>query len=481
MKIIFQISLACIMTLILVQCTPKVTEEIVEVKEEKEVTIPAAEAATSCVTFSKLSSRDRDIAMNAYVLYRDLAKLERYDEALPLWRTAFGLAPAADGQIRYQYEDGLKIYRHLYDQATDDQKSAYVDTIMAIYDKRVECFPADAEYVQGRKAFDYYYYYKSSISDDELFDLFKNTMDKQGAKVDYFIINPFTKMLYDKVVSGEMNNEEGRKYAHQIMDAISYGSDNCKKEECEAWKIIKSYAPDRLEALEGVDGFYDCEYYADKYFPIFQSNPDKCETIQSVYVRMVRGKCDINDPRLTEVKAKYNANCRKRNPSSGTLKEAYDLYTNGDYKGAVSKFDEFISKTTDVEKKTKYMMVVAKIYYRDIKNFPKARKYALDAAKLKSNWGEPYMLIGRLYASSGPLCGPGTGFDSQVVTWPAIDKFNYAKSIDPSVAPEANKLIGQYKKYMPSKADIFLRSIPENSTFTVKCWINEKTKVRVAD
>ena len=90
------------------------------------------------------------------------------------------------------------------------------------------------------------------------------------------------------------------------------------------------------------------------------------------------------------------------------------------------------------------------------------------------------MLIGKLYASSGPLCGPGRGWDSQVVTWPAIDKFSYAKSIDPSVAEEANKLIRDYRRYMPSKEDIFQRRLSKGDVFKVPCWIQEKTIVRPA-
>ena len=101
--------------------------------------------------------------------------------------------------------------------------------------------------------------------------------------------------------------------------------------------------------------------------------------------------------------------------------------------------------------------------------------------KNKANWGDPLILIGKLYASSGPLCGPGTGFKSQVVCWPAIDKWNEAKRVDPNVAPEANTLIPRYAKYMPSKSDIFSRpDIKEGGTFKVKCWIQETTKIRAA-
>ena len=168
-------------------------------------------------------------------------------------------------------------------------------------------------------------------------------------------------------------------------------------------------------------------------------------------------------------------------PPPGPLKQAFTAYNEGDYRTAITKFDEFVEKTEDVEKQAKYLLLIAKIYYRDIKDYPSSRKYAYRAAGLKEGWGEPYMLVGKLYASSGPLCGPGRGWDSQVVTWPAIDKWQYAKSIDPSVADEANTLIRQYRQYMPKKEDIFSRLIKQNSSFRVECWIQETTTVRTAD
>ena len=131
--------------------------------------------------------------------------------------------------------------------------------------------------------------------------------------------------------------------------------------------------------------------------------------------------------------------------------------------------------------KAKYNLLIAKIYYGDLKNFSKSRSKALEAASQKSNWGEPYILIGKLYASSGTLCGPGTGWDSQIVTWPAIDKFEYAKKIDPSVTTEANKWINRYWQYMPKKEDLFFRSLTAGSSFKVRCWINETTTIRTSD
>ena len=126
-------------------------------------------------------------------------------------------------------------------------------------------------------------------------------------------------------------------------------------------------------------------------------------------------------------------------------------------------------------------LIIAKIYYAHIKNFPAARQYARQAAQFDPSNGEPLMLIGKLYASSGPLCGPGTGWDSQVVTWVAIDKFREAKRIDSRVEEEANKWIGRYSKYMPKKEDVFSRMLSPGQSYYVPCWIRESTTIRTSD
>jgi tetratricopeptide (TPR) repeat protein len=354
-----------------------------------------------------------------------------------------------------------------------------MDSVMTVYDKRVECF-GEAAYVDGRKAFDMYYTFSEFADREEMIQLFKSHVDVKREQTDYFVVNPFTKLIIDAVQDSSMSNEDGRKYATLLLSAVEYGKANCKR-DCEAWEIVGNYAPARLESLEAISGFYDCDYYMEKYYPLFLENPTSCDTIELVYGRMLRGSCDQEDDRLLEVKNAKEALC-KIQLAEGPLKRGYDAYATGKYREAVTHFDEFIEKTEDVEKKTKYQMIVAKIFYRDLKDFPKSRKYARAASALKPNWGEPYILIGKLYASSGPLCGPGTGWDSQIVTWPAIDQWERAKQVDSDFRTQANNLIRTYEQYMPSKEDVFFRpSIKENDSFFVGCWINETTTVRTAN
>jgi len=59
----------------------------------------------------------------------------------------------------------------------------------------------------------------------------------------------------------------------------------------------------------------------------------------------------------------------------------------------------------------------------------------------------------------------------------AIDKYAYARSIDPEVADEASEKIGLYNGSIPTKDDVFMRG-KEGATERVGCWIGETVRVR---
>ena len=131
-----------------------------------------------CVMLSDLRGAEKEQTENAYVLYRDNIKLNEWDQALRLWKIAFYGAPAANGSIKYQFDDGVKIYKHFYTEETDpEKKREYMDSIISIYNKRVECHPSDEYYVAGRLAFDYYYSFGSEISLDSTYAMYKKAID----------------------------------------------------------------------------------------------------------------------------------------------------------------------------------------------------------------------------------------------------------------------------------------------------------------
>ena len=209
-------------------------------------------------------------------------------------------------------------------------------------------------------------------------------------------------------------------------------------------------------------GFYDCDYFVQRYYNDFEENPKDLDVITTVYSRLKWADCGENLPQFKTVAAAYEEN-KPDLPAStaggSVLRQAYTALQEGRSREAATLFEQAGDEATENDKKGRYYLTAAKVYYGNLRNFSQARAMARKSAAADGSSGEPYMLIGTLYASSGPLCGTGTGFESQVVTWPAIDMWQKAKSIDSSVAGKANQLIGRYTQYMPSKSDIFQRGI----------------------
>lgn len=453
--------------------------------EETANTPPPPTAPEGCRTFA--STPDGDEATDQYVLYRDQMAIGDYDAAFPMWKYVYEKAPDADGQRNTVYTDGVRIYTHLFSQSKDTaEQRLFKDTVMAIYDASLSCYgktPRDRALVNGMKAFDAYYTFGAFIDQGETFRLFESAFDSLGREVPAFIFNPFTALLVDRFLAGDLMLEEAREWAALLPALIADRKSELTNRQWldEGWDIVEGYVPGRLEALEGEEGFFDCQYFQDKYLPEYRANPDDCEVLKLVYGRLRWGQCDPEAPVLMEMWQKMiNQECIVIQQGTSASAEGKQCLQEGNYTCAVEKFKVAAEETDDAERKAQYYQLIAKIYYSGLKRYAPARTFAYKAAEQRPDWGEPWLLIGKLYASSGPLCGPGRGWDSQIVTWPAIDKWKYARSIDPEVRDEASRLITYYEQFMPTKEDIFLRTLKEGDSFRVGCWIQETTTIRAA-
>ena len=466
--------------LLLAGCSPKVSEQAVSSGSVQQAARPQPKAPgeklSPCPKFSDAPNPDQ--VETDYVLYRDFLKAGDWDRAYELWKKVYEVAPAADGLRNTVYADGIRFYEHFIAQSKDSlEREAHISRIFGIYDQIDKCYP-EGGYITARKAFDLYYKYPYRASREEIYRMFKSAVDTDGMDTPDFVLNPFTALLVELYFDKKISLEEAKAYQQKVRDILAKGLEECKGTACERWEIIQNYAPVRLEAFETVKGFYDCDYYMDKYYEDFLVARSDCDVIRTVYSRLIWGGCSEAEERFKALINAGNENCRTE---AGPVTTAYECLRNADYNCAIEGFQRAADNTDDPEKKGTYLLLIAKIYQTHLKNFPLSRQYALRAAEARPNWGEPYLHIGRLYASSGPLCGPGRGWDSQVVVWPAVDMWTRAKTVDPSVTAEANKWINQYAQYMPSIEDIFQRTLKEGDTFRVGCWIQETTRIRAAN
>ena len=126
-----------------------------------------------------------------------------------------------------------------------------------------------------------------------------------------------------------------------------------------------------------------------------------------------------------------------------------------------------------------YHLAIASIQFRKLNRLSAARTSALKAAKLKPNWGQPYLLIGDMYAQSSSSCGSNQ-VEKGLAVLAALDKYAYARSIDetPEVQSDAGSKIARYSAYKPDGGEAFMMGIKEGQSMTVPCWIGESVKVR---
>ncbi|MEL7221169.1 MAG: hypothetical protein AAGJ93_07615 [Bacteroidota bacterium] len=394
-------------------CTPKTTETVVTTEPEKPVSPPPPPVELSpCPKFTDAPNQDE--AETNYVLYRDFLKAKDYEQSYDYWRNVYAVAPAADGQRNTVFSDGIFFYEYFLSQ-TNDQK--YVDSIFMLYDRIDECYPKGG-YVAGRKAFDYYYKYEDRATKLETYQLFKQSIDTDGLETNDFVINPFTALLTEMYDSTLVSFEEAKLYEGKIREIIANGLEKCEGVYCERWEIIEEYAPARLEHFETVKGFYDCDYYVGKYYPQFEANQDSCELVREVMSRLTWGGCTEGSAEYDTVKAKMDGDCKYE--FAGPAGKGVECLQNADYDCAIENLLLAAEQEDEAVRKSELLILVAKIYYVHKRSYSRARTYAQQAADTRPNWGEPYILIGRMYASSGPLCGPGRGWDSQVVVWAAL-------------------------------------------------------------
>ena len=426
-------------------------------------------------------------ALEAHVLYRDAVKLKDYDGAFENWKIAYELAPAADGKRASHYTDGITIYKHKAENEADEAKrKEYFDIIMKLYDEQVKCY-GNESFVYGRKAFDMFY----GIGADgqkitgDIMDTKKTlemSVEKGGKSTEYVVMVPYATVVAELYTAEKMDKATARGVYKELNDICDHNIANNQK-----LKAQYEYAKSSMnQVFAGIEYYiFDCDYFKEKFKPEFEANPENPEFLKNAIVTLKRQGCDSTDAFLVQLESvweKYaveeNAKIKAKFLEENPAVWAKELYDAGDYEGALNKYKEAIEAEEDSEKKASYLFSMASIQFRKMKSYNTARETAYKAAKMRPGWGRPYMLIGDMYGSSARSCGDS--WNQRLAILAAMDKYGYAKSIDPEVAEEASSKLSKYYGSMPAQDEGFMRGVKAGQTVKVGCWIGESVKVRFA-
>jgi len=394
-------------------------------------------------------------------LYREFYRQENFKDAIGPWRAVFSKCPRG---TQNAYIDGVKMFSAFIKNEEDKEvKEKLIDTLMMIYDQRIEYFNKRG-YILGRKGADYFKLRPTDVQ--EAYNILNESVELEGNNSSYSILGYYFKSTI-KLVDKELAPKE---LILENYDKISEIIDfNIKNDPTSGVKYenTKGYIENAFEP------FASCENLISIYSDKFAENPDDIEQLNKI-IKLLDKKGCHEEPLYFET----NIKLYELEPSPESAYLIGKMYLKkGEYKNAA----EYLEQATEMENKDKVgdVYVYLAESFRNMKNFPKARTYAYKAIEFNPENGNPYIIIGDMYAASAKNCGDNE-LTKRVAYWAAVDKYKKAKKVDSSIEVIANKRIKNVSSNFPDVQTIFFHDLKEGDTYKVECWINENTIVRAA-
>lgn len=391
----------------------------------------------------------------------EFMKIDLYSYAIDAFQRVFKECPAASKNI---YVYGIRIYKNLIENEKDEaSRQRKIDSLMLIYDKRIEYFGEEGVYL-GRKGLDLLRY--SNRIEEAYSYLKKSTTllkDKTEDAVLIGLMQCSANMYGAKQIS-QSDYLQDYAFLLQMLDIRKQSGTEADKTEKLSQGITKL-------VLSG--GNVDCNALKDLFSPVYPEHMQDTSWLEKTLAILEAFNCNEQVIYMQCAEQLYTL----RPDAASALQIANMYYKKQDDIKSEEYFDKAVKLETDPVKKAKDYYMLGLVKSRSGKELKEVRDCALEALKLNPTWGDPYILIGNAYVLSSKNCGSNE-FEQKAVFWAAVDQFRKARAVDPSLKETASSLIAQYSAYFPSKENAFFYGYTEGNNYTVGCWINEVTKVR---
>lgn len=406
-------------------------------------------------------------------LFGEYAKQKNYKDALPSWEICYSECPTASKNI-YIYGERIVKWQ-LKNEKDPELKEALVDKLMQVYDQRIKYYGTDKKMPEakllGKKGLELYKYRSANKEAvKEVYGYLEASLNGMGTQSDADVIQYFWLVSTELYTSDELSGESYIQNYEMLQTLLDQ---------------LIALSPVNASDYQGIKENFETSFAA--------SGAASCETLQAMFLKNIEGKESDKEYLSKTVKLFKRVDCTESDefykasellhavePSSESAYGVARMYLKkGEVDKALTYYDQAISLEQDNVAKAKYNYEVAGIYFSNKKDFASARSFARKAIALRKDWGDPYILIGTMYASAAvDKSISKEDIENQYAFWLACDMYTKASSVDPSVKEKADGLIKSYSNYFPNKEDAFFVGLQEGQEITVGGWINEKTVAR---
>ncbi|MEO0874808.1 MAG: hypothetical protein AAFY48_09405, partial [Bacteroidota bacterium] len=294
-----------------------------------------------------------------------------------------------------------------------------------------------------------------------------------GNESEYILLDPIGQTLVYLYENEKIDKQTVRDL---YVAAVAFADHNIENEHAYKDYYVSGKANMEAKIAEIASDVFDCDYFKGDLLPKFADAKEDWESVNYIWQKLIAQGCDENDPDLAELKTVYEALAFERRMQDPCF--AGSVYQkDGKYDEALASYQECIDASEDAEVRAQILFSMASILTWQKGRYGEANAKAREAASLKSNWGKPYMLMGDIISKRATGCDD---WNRRLAAIAAIDKYSYARSIDPEVSGDAGSRIGRLTAALPGREDGFMRKVSEGQTVTVSC-IGETVKVRFRD
>ena len=406
-------------------------------------------------------------------VYTEYVKTNNFKDAYPSWKAVFDEAPWAQVAT---YTNGAKILRALIAAEKDGAKQKeYFELLMKVHDQRIQYLDklntlsktkASKGDIMGTKAHDYFS--MGGQDNNAAYAMFAEAVAAEKQNLPYYVLMEFVDASARKVKAEEAHKEQ---FVQDYIAAAGYASEALEAAKKESAKKNYQMAKENIDAHFINSGVATCDNLQAIYAPKIEANKTNLDYLKQVMKVMKMLGC-------TEAEAYFAASelAHAIEPTAETaIGCGYMYYKKGDFDKCISYFDNAIELEQDPIKKADYNYSAAAVCFSN-KQLSKAKQYARKSIELNGENGKPYLLIAQMYASS-PNWSDEAALN-KCVFFAVIDKLQKAKSVDPSCAEEADKLIRTYAGYTPKDEDLFFIGLKKGDAVTIGGWIGETTTIR---
>ncbi|MFU8811593.1 MAG: tetratricopeptide repeat protein [Balneolaceae bacterium] len=374
---------------------------------------------------------------------------------------------AGQFDLSRQYDRMIKVYAGLAEQQSDPSlRSAYIDSALVLFERVYEVFDEDEidvfdwKFEEGR----FYQNNASNISGgmDRAYELYAEAFEMSPEKLAGLGNGYYVQILLNNYVT--------------------------KRERDNAMAMIEKVEPYANDNIQGaIDQAFD---------RLFDSPGERIGLIES------RLADDPNNIELLTELATLHDRAGNRDKSIEVARKLYELQptfdnaktladfasSNAQYNEAIRFLKEALELTDNNTQKRNVNLEIAETY-QNVNDLRNARQHARAASQLDRSWGQPYIRLAQIYASSVSQCTQNEGRtidrDDRVVYWLVLDYLDRARNADSSVENTVRRLYETYTPVLPTVQDKFFRDWETGESIRVdgslrECyaWINETTTIR---